>query len=65
LNVILWESGGEEFDDRAQDLNDGTLTALEQTDLTAARLRMFGGGPRTIGAGIVCLSMRLISPARP
>lgn len=43
LKVILLESGGNEFDDRAQDLNEGTLTALEETDLTAARLRMFGG----------------------
>lgn len=43
LRVILLESGGRDFDDRAQALNDGRLTALETTDLTAARLRLLGG----------------------
>ena len=43
LSIILLESGGIDFDDRAQSLNDGRLTGLEETDLTAARLRLLGG----------------------
>lgn len=43
LRVVLLESGGDEFDDRIQQLNDGRLTALDTTDLSAASLRMLGG----------------------
>ena len=41
--IVVLESGGTDFDERAQLLNDGRLTGLEETDLTAARLRWFGG----------------------
>lgn len=41
--VALLESGGREFDNAVQALNDGVLTGLEETDLTAGRLRLLGG----------------------
>lgn len=43
LRVALLESGGLEFDGDTQLLYDGTVTGLEETDLTASRLRFFGG----------------------
>ncbi len=43
LNIIVLESGGIDFDDSAQSLNDGRVTGLDEIDLTAARLRLFGG----------------------
>lgn len=62
LRVILLESGGEEFDDRAQALNDGQLTALDVTDLMAVRLRMFGGTTNHWGGH--CLPLDEIDFAR-
>ena len=41
--VLLLESGGLDFDADTQQLYDGDLTAHDNIDLTATRLRMFGG----------------------
>ncbi len=62
LRIVLIESGGLDFDDRAQALNDGRLTALDTTDLTAARLRMLGGA--TSHWGGQCLPLDPIDFAR-
>lgn len=43
LRIALLESGGEDFDGDTQMLYDGPVTGLERIDLTAMRLRMFGG----------------------
>ncbi len=43
IRVALIESGGEEFDPETQELYDGSVTGLEETDLTASRLRFLGG----------------------
>lgn len=43
LRVALLESGGDEFDPDTQLLYDGVVTGLEETDLTASRLRFLGG----------------------
>ena len=43
LRIALLESGGEEFDAAAQDLNEGTLKGNEDYDLGGSRLRFLGG----------------------
>jgi choline dehydrogenase-like flavoprotein len=43
LSVALVESGGFEFDPDVQALCDGKVTGHDAVDLTAIRLRMFGG----------------------
>ncbi|MEM8616227.1 MAG: FAD-binding protein [Pseudomonadota bacterium] len=60
--VMLLESGGDDFDERAQDLNEGILTGLEETDLTAARLRLLGGASNHWGGH--CLPLDKIDFAR-
>lgn len=62
LNVILVESGGTDFEDRAQELNDGTLSALDTTDLMAGRLRLVGGTSNHWGGH--CLPLDEIDFAR-
>lgn len=61
--VAILESGGRNFDSRAQELNDGTLGALDTTDLTAARLRMLGGTSNHWGGH--CLPLDPIDFSRP
>lgn len=63
LRVILLESGGEDFDDRAQELNDGSLSELETTDLIAGRLRLLGGTSNHWGGH--CLPLDRIDFSRP
>ncbi|MFV0359650.1 GMC oxidoreductase [Tropicimonas sp.] len=43
LRIALLESGGEEFDPDTQELYDGHVTGLEETDLMSSRLRFLGG----------------------
>lgn len=62
LRIALLESGGLEFDDRAQALNDGTLSALDTTDLTGARMRLLGGTSNHWGGH--CLPLDPIDFAR-
>lgn len=43
LRIALLESGGEEFDDAAQDLNEGAIEGNDSYDLWNSRLRFLGG----------------------
>lgn len=43
LRIALLESGGEDYDDAVQDLNDGRLEGNEAFDLFSSRLRYLGG----------------------
>jgi len=63
LKVALLESGGLEFDAATQALYDGPVTALDVTDLTAARLRQFGGTSNHWGGH--CLPLDEIDFERP
>lgn len=60
--IVLLESGGREFDASAQALNDGTVTGLDRTDLTAGRLRLLGGTSNHWGGH--CLPLDPIDFAR-
>ena len=62
LGVALVESGGFDFDPDVQALYDGEVTGLEDLDLTAIRLRMFGGTSNHWGGH--CMPLDAIDFAR-
>ena len=43
LRIALLESGGDDYDDAAQDLNEGTILGNDSYDLASSRLRLLGG----------------------
>lgn len=63
LRIAIIESGGLDFDGDTQLLNDGDLVGLQSTDLTAARLRLFGGTSNHWGGH--CLPLDRIDFERP
>lgn len=60
--IAILESGGLDFDDDAQMLNDGVVTGLDETDLIGGRLRLLGGTSNHWGGH--CLPLDPIDFAR-